>query len=133
MQRARTREFSLPLIIPDPTIKEELASVASQIGARLIEGGRFCHLQGNSDKGSSMLIAKKIIEESRESELISISLGDSENDLGMLRAAEYGIYLGSDQKMVDECARNNISIENTAAPEGWGKALKKALEHYSVG
>ena len=132
LQRARMREFSLPLIIPDPPVKEELASVASQIGARLIEGGRFCHLQGNADKGSSMLIAKKIIEESLESELISISLGDSENDLGMLRAAEYGIYLGSDRKMIDECARNNISHENTAAPDGWGKALKKALEHYSV-
>ena len=132
LQRARTREFTLPLIIPDPSIKQELASVASQIGARLIEGGRFCHLQGNSDKGSSMLIAKKILEESLESELVSISLGDSENDLGMLRAAEYGIYLGSDEKMINECARNNISIENTAAPDGWGKALNKALEHYSV-
>ncbi len=132
LQRARTREYTLPLIIPDPSVKRELASVASQIGARLIEGGRFCHLQGGSDKGSSMLIAKKIIEENLQCELISISLGDSENDLEMLRAAEYGIYLGSDQKMIDECARNNISIENTAAPDGWGKALEKALKHYSV-
>ena len=132
LRRARTREFTLPLIIRDPSIKHELASVASQIGARLIEGGRFCHLQGNSDKGSSMLIAKKIIEENLKGKVISISLGDSENDLGMLRAAEYGIYLGSDQKMIDECARNNISLEYTAAPDGWGKALKKALEHYSV-
>jgi mannosyl-3-phosphoglycerate phosphatase len=132
LQRARTREFTLPLIIPDPSIKEELASVAIQIGARLIEGGRFCHLQGNSDKGSAMLIAKKIIEDNLKGEVISISLGDSENDLEMLRAAEYGIYLGSDQRMINECAENNISIENTAAPDGWGKALKKALAHYSV-
>ena len=72
LQRARAREYTLPLIIPDPSIKKELANVASQIGAKLIEGGRFCHLQGSSDKGSSMLIAKKIIEESLESELISI-------------------------------------------------------------
>ena len=132
LQRARMREYTLPLIIPDPSIKEELASVASQAGAKLIEGGRFCHLQGSSDKGSSMLIVKKIIEEKLERELVSISLGDSENDLEMLRAAEYGIYLGSNKKMINECARNNISIEDTAAPDGWGKALKKALEHYSV-
>ena len=79
-----------------------------------------------------MLITKKIIEENLKGEVISISLGDSENDLEMLRAAEYGVYLGSDQKMINECARNDISIENTAAPHGWGKALKKALEHYSV-
>ena len=132
LQRARMREYTLPLIIPDPSIKEEIAMVASQSGAKLIEGGRFSHLQGGSNKGSSMLIAKKIIEEKLEGELISISLGDSENDLEMLRAAEYGVYLGSDEKMVDECARNNIFIENTAAPDGWVKALKKALEHYSV-
>ena len=133
LQRARMREYTLPLIIPDPSIKKELASVASQSGAKLIEGGRFCHLQGSSDKGSSMLIVKKIIEEKLEGKLISISLGDSENDLEMLRAAEYGVYLGSDPKMIEECARNNISIESTAAPHGWGKALRKALEHYSVG
>jgi mannosyl-3-phosphoglycerate phosphatase len=79
-----------------------------------------------------MLIAKKIIEENLKGEVISIALGDSDNDLEMLKAAEYGIYLGSDRNMINESARNNISIENIAAPDGWRKAVKKALEHYSV-
>ena len=72
-----------------------------------------------------MLIAKKIIEESLESELISISLGDSENDLEMLRAAEYGIYLGSDRKMINECARNDISMKIQLHPMVGEKRLRK--------
>ena len=57
-------------------------------GLRVVKGGRFFHLMGRVDKGDAVRKVIQIYSGNLGEEMLSLGLGDSENDLEMLNAVD---------------------------------------------
>lgn len=128
---AKKRFFSEPFIVnndkilPPASIEDILKN-----GFRLLHGNRFYHLLGNSDKGTAV---KKISEMFKQKwnvdKLISIGIGDSMNDLEMLKSVDKPVLV----KKSGGYHQTGIEIDNLLCtygigPAGWQEAIFRFLE-----
>ncbi|HEU4339899.1 MAG TPA: HAD-IIB family hydrolase [Planctomycetota bacterium] len=125
--RARKREFDLPFTIlgQDGSIAESLAAEARKLGLRISRGGRFHHLHGPSDKGTSLKVVMRRWRGRR-----AAAIGDSANDLPMLKAASIAFAVKTtegrhDPDLVSGVPR--LRLIDRAGPEGWAIAVDQLL------
>jgi mannosyl-3-phosphoglycerate phosphatase family protein len=85
-QLAKKREYSEPFKILEGNIEEFLNAIRSE-GLCCTQGGRYLHALGTCDKGKAVSILKNLylIEFKK---IISIGVGDSTNDLTMLKIVD---------------------------------------------
>lgn len=101
------------------------------MGLNWTKGSRFDHLTGANDKGKAVKILTDLFKQKFRS-VITIALGDSPNDLPMLKAVDYpilvqkagGQYEGSIQL-------NNLIKAEGIGPEGWKKAVFRLLASFA--
>ncbi len=128
---AKNRFFSEPFIVnndkilPPASIEDILKN-----GFRILRGNRFYHLLGNSDKGTAV---KKISEMFKQKwnvdRLISIGIGDSMNDLEMLKSVDKPVLVkkpgGYHQTGIEV---DNLLCTDGIGPAGWQEAVFRFLE-----
>ena len=95
-QQALDREFSEPLVWEDSedallSFKRELRS----FGLETLRGGRFLHVLGRVDKGRAVAWLRQAYGASRGAEVRVLALGDSDNDIAMLQAADLAVVVRS--------------------------------------
>jgi mannosyl-3-phosphoglycerate phosphatase len=90
-QLAKKREYSEPFIIPDNQEKEVLQAIRSE-GLCYTKGGKYLHALGNCDKGKATAILKNLYLQ-QFAEILSIGVGDSTNDLAMLKIVDKSFYI----------------------------------------
>ncbi len=126
---ANKRDCTEPLLWLDEETKlQDFAKELEKYELRLISGGRFHHVMGKHDKATTMILLIKQYEKYWNKNLTSIALGDSPNDLQMLRAADYGIAIPNPHapKMCVDNHANLICAEKPG-PEGWNDTLLALL------
>lgn len=141
---ANTRQASEPLLWQDT--EEALTAfmaAAESYGLRCVRGGRFVHLMGRTDKAEAMTRLVSAYAKTRGKPVRSIALGDSPNDLGMLRAADVAILIpgpGAASRGMAEALRehSHLIMAPTPGPAGWHAAIQSLLtdldtEHQNVG
>lgn len=126
---AAMREYDEPFVILDerPSDRAALMEAAEQRGLSVIDGGRFCHLQGESDKGASM---ERVISwyETSHGQVISIALGDSPNDFSMLERADYPVLIRSQRDfLMLKKAIPRLRVTRETGPQGWNSAVLDIL------
>ena len=102
-------------------------------GAQLLQGGRFIHLTGDTDKGCALKWLMTTYQSQTDQTLVSVALGDSYNDVAMLESADHAILIRSpahDLPQVRE--QHNIYITEQAGPEGWIEGMGKLLNTLSI-
>ena len=123
---AQKREYMLPFIIyggEDDVriIKDEILS----LGLNYTEGARFVHLMGGNDKGKAVKILTDIFKKNYpETEITTVGLGDSLNDLPMLEVVDKAFLVKKEAGNYEE----RIMVEGLAyadgiGPVGWNKAV----------
>ena len=108
--------------------KEYIASK----GGYLLEGGRFIHLSGRCDKGHALKWLLNVYRSQLvDHECISIALGDSQNDIAMLKAADYGILIRSP---AHEFPGTEDIIYKTKAfgPKGWVEGVSQIFKEIKI-
>ena len=135
MKNAKNRLFTNPIYWNDS--KEKIPEFKSEINFLkedfcLLEGGRFLHISDNYNKGSALKKFLSIIEKSCSSKFITVSLGDSENDLSMLESTDYSCIVKGENRKLSLKKKNNIYYSETKAPEGWQESMEYvfAMEKY---
>lgn len=89
------------------------------------EGGRFIHLMGHTNKGSaSSWLAKHFAKEYQKPVKI-VALGDGNNDIDMLKAADVAVVVKSPVNKAPLFDHPCKIITKKTGPEGW----KEAIEH----
>ena len=91
---------------------------------KVSKGGRFIHISDGYDKGTAMIEFIKIYNFKNSKNLITISLGDNENDLSMLELTDYSCIVKSEGINISLKKKKNIYYSKKIAPSGWQESLE---------
>lgn len=124
------REFTEPLIWNDSNIAlERLKQELAAEGIKVQKGGRFVHLMGQDcDKAVAMKWLKEAYQNTFNTTVTSLALGDGENDVGMISQADIPVVVRSPVHVPPEIpGRNDVWITDSYGPKGWSEAINQAL------
>jgi mannosyl-3-phosphoglycerate phosphatase len=126
---ARQRTTSLPFILPrGGTIESadmaRINNILADSGVAITKGGRFFHLLAkDSDKGSAV---RKIIQDYRnkqDGKIISVGIGDNENDIPMLRAVNQPFVVKKKTGSGINTGMDNVRVTAGIGPAGFTEAV----------
>ncbi|MBI9076392.1 MAG: HAD-IIB family hydrolase [Desulfatibacillum sp.] len=121
-EKASKRDFDEPFVIDDSTPADDalLRAEFRKRGLELSIGGRFYHVHGKADKATAL---DKVVAwyKTNGFQVISVALGDSQNDFSMLRRADYAYYLGKGPAPVEQVPRVIQAPE--PGPSGWNRVI----------
>ncbi|NJM32634.1 MAG: HAD-IIB family hydrolase [Limnobacter sp.] len=123
------RVCSAPLFLhATPEQLGHLRTIADQHGLELVHGGRFPTLCGKVHKGMAMqAMLKQHFGQTQQ--VITIALGDSENDLPMLQAAQYGVLMpNASGKGVPGGSAQGLIVAPQPGPVGWAQVVNGLLD-----
>jgi len=104
---------------------------AQERGYNVQRGGRFWHFSGSCDKGLAMSVLIGFYRMAWQTRIFTIALGDSANDLPMLRLVDRPILIPrADGTLDDDVAQAipRIARASKPGPQGWSTALMRALQ-----
>ncbi len=127
--QALQRNFSEPIIWQDSEEKlEQFHQLISGHSLHLLRGGRFIHVIGNSDKGVAMRWLTALYRQTGPA-LKTVALGDGENDVAMLEAADIPVVIRSPVHRPPPVQHENIRLTEGYGPKGWAQALHTLLKN----
>ncbi|HDS59583.1 MAG TPA: HAD-IIB family hydrolase [Thermoplasmatales archaeon] len=122
-RRAVQRDFDIPFKILD---KEQESTVLREIerqGLRHVRGGRYHHLTGDSDKGRAVAILIELYR-CHYGGVVTIAVGDSENDLPMLERVDRGYLV---QRPDGTYASPDFQHAAGGGPWGWAWVVRREM------
>jgi mannosyl-3-phosphoglycerate phosphatase len=128
-KRSADREFSEPLIWMDEERKKsEFCTQLEAQGLNTLQGGRFLHVLGQTDKGKAVGFLRGRMDDGST----IIALGDGPNDIAMLKAADIGIVIATPTgRLLTFESPNQIIHSTLQGPEGWAEALTPVFEKFN--
>lgn len=125
---ALVRHYSEPLLWQgDEARKQEFIKHMTSLGAHMLQGGRFLHVGGESDKGKAMNWLAQIYAKQYQSEVTTIALGDSGNDSAMLEAADIAIQIKSPTHDFPVLSKKHTIKSQECGPKGWAECITATL------
>lgn len=132
---ARDRHFSEPLLWLDSEARlSDFAAEVGRLGLSLLHGGRFVHVMGGADKGRAMawLLQGYGGTASAEERPLTVAIGDSQNDVAMLAAADIAVLVRSPvhapPKLDRVAGERDVRLTEEEGPAGWNSAVLSILE-----
>ncbi|WP_371376152.1 HAD-IIB family hydrolase [Thalassotalea aquiviva] len=130
---AKERQFSEPLKWQDSQVKMEAFKKHLQLfGLYGLEGGRYLHVQGQSNKAKPLLFLKSLYEQASKDSGAKhklIALGDSGNDRAMLECADIAVVIQSPthkDPIID--THKNLIRSKGIGPSGWNETILSILQ-----
>lgn len=128
-RRAQNRQFSEPLIWQDSDealVQFQQALVG--LGLTTLRGGRFLHVLGDVDKGKALLAIQAVYRQTYH-EVVAIALGDGDNDIAMLEAADFPVLIRSPAHALPVLASTReVTISEETGPAGWAASIRHLLK-----
>ncbi|WCN15500.1 HAD-IIB family hydrolase [Marinomonas mediterranea] len=129
--QAMQREFTEPMVWNDSeTNLETFKNDLEKFDLQVQRGGRFTHVMGrHCDKAKAMNWLTEQYNQCTATESTkTMALGDGENDVGMLAAAEIAVVIRSPVHAPPEIPnRADAWLTKQYGPNGWTEAVNKAL------
>jgi mannosyl-3-phosphoglycerate phosphatase len=124
---AKERDFDEPFIFNGGSAAAEKLCETIRAKGFFTTRGKLLHIIGNSDKGEAVAILSSLFRQSGD-EIAIVALGDSPNDLPMLRQADYPVAIrkpdGSHDPTLDV---PHLTKSAGIGPEGWNQAVLQIL------
>lgn len=136
---AAEKRYTEPIVWQDSASNlEEFQALAEQAGFRLMKGGRFYHIQGQTDKAKPLAWLKQyaslVFETANgNSPPKLICLGDNHNDVAMLNFADIPVCVRSPVADFPSLAnQKSVIYTDLEGPKGWNEAVQGILRKYSA-
>jgi mannosyl-3-phosphoglycerate phosphatase len=127
---AKQREFTEPFVIEDESLMSKLVDMAESEGFKITRGGRFFHLTGNSqDKGRAIEITTEIYSGNTDDKFISIGIGDSPNDISMLKRVNIPVLIPHTDGSYEDLHINHLRRALLPGSKGWNQIMIEILSH----
>ena len=123
--RASQREFTEPIIWKD-TIEQlnKFKTLLSKKNLIILQGGRFLTISSPQTKGDALLWIKKRYEGLSNKKIITLGLGDSENDINMLKKVDKAVIIRHPTQPPPKITmHSSIITTDEIGPKGWNKAI----------
>lgn len=131
---AMERNFTEPFIFSSPN-ESSIGKVMEEFnkkGFTVVKGGRFYHLMGDINKGNAVKKIKSIFSRIARGDVITMGLGDSENDLSMLNNVDRPVIVRRwDGSWMDAGGTENFVRTEGIGPAGWNEAVLNFLDNNS--
>ena len=131
---AKKREYDEPFINEGSEKEVDLVKEKiKQRGLNYVWGGRFHHILGKNDKGKAVEILKELYE-NQFFLIFTIGIGDSLNDLPMLRAVDHPIFLKEKRILsikIPQKIKNLIIMDGTG-PHVWNEAILQVVNNLKI-
>jgi len=131
-RRARRRDFDEPFVLLDGTdAAPRLCAEIRREGLHHTRGSRFFHIMGNNDKGAAVRKLAAWMRRVWGPKLGTVGLGDSPNDVPMLRAVDVPILVARPGGRYDAetlAAVPRAQRAGGVGPEGWNRAVPRLLD-----
>jgi mannosyl-3-phosphoglycerate phosphatase len=138
-RRGRQREFDEPFVILEgdarrwPRLQHEIR----KLGLHATRGSRFFHILGKNDKGAAVRrLAAWFRRASPCGIPLTVGLGDSPNDIPLLRAVNLPILVAGRSGRHDQETLNAVPAAKRAGgigPAGWNHAVLQLLRRRARG
>jgi len=125
---ASRREFDEPVVLKNALDDGEIfCRKASDLGLDCMHGGRFFHLSVGSDKGRAVEVLLSIYRK-LWGPSFSVALGDSPNDIAMLKAVDRAILMqGKDGTYVEGLDHPDLIRAEGSGPKAWNRVVLSIL------
>lgn len=134
-ERALAREYNEPgTWAGTQTEKNLFIKKLNTAGAVILAGGRFLHIGGKTDKGAAMnWLVELYRKQFPEKQIISLALGDSNNDLDMLEQAERSVVIKSPVHPYPKLKKTQqVYYTVNQGPDGWVEGLNHHLQQLKL-
>ena len=123
--RAQQRSFGEPILWRgEGTRKKHFIDDLSKLGATILEGGRFLHVSGATDKGRALQWLAACYRQQQTTHIETIAAGDGNNDIAMLEAADKALIIRSPANPPPKLHRTeNVWQSTLYGPEGWAATM----------
>ena len=128
--KAKNRQYGEPLQwTGEPARQSAFIEHLHNLGAHVLKGGRFLHISGQCNKGEAQLWLAAQYQLNRPAKKsVSIALGDSDNDIAMLEAADIALQVRSPvHGFVNLKRQTGIYRSTKFGPAGWAECLQAIL------
>ncbi len=132
--RAKDRLATEPFLWRDAEEKwPAFASAIEQQGLTLVRGGRFWCAMGHFDKADALRWLYALYrDQDPDAKFLVVALGDSPNDIGMLKAADIAVLVNSaDADRMDISELPGLRRTTGFGPSGWQEAITAILEEHA--
>mgnify|MGYP000364382699 FL=1 len=129
-KRAKQRQYGEPILwLGDEPAKTKFIDHLIDLGANVVKGGRFIHVGGHCDKGQALIwLTEQYRENFNNPSIMTIALGDGENDVSMLEAADVAVQIRSPVHDFPTLYRQfKVTQTKLFGPEGWTEAIQDIL------
>ncbi len=128
--QAKQRDFSEPVLWRDSNEnKQAFINALAESGLYTLQGGRFLHVMGDTDKGRSLLQLRDLYEKHSEHNYSVIALGDSGNDVAMLNCANIAVVVRSPNHAPPAVSSaQRVIVSDALGPEGWTQVMNQLLD-----
>lgn len=102
-------------------------------GAKVLKGGRFIHVAGAGDKGRALQwLVDQYQQQLTEKKVVSMALGDSQNDVAMLEQADFAVVIRSPSHPPPHLQRSQATfVTDLFGPQGWVQGVQYWLESFN--
>lgn len=127
---AGQRKASEPIVWRDtPEAFTAFQAQLKQHKLRIVKGGRFYHVMGQCDKGDAVRSLQNRYQHHFGAAPFSIALGDSPNDLDMLKQVDAAAIIPhSDGSHLEDSALNKAHIAPKEGAAGWNEAVLTLID-----
>ncbi|MGB0723214.1 MAG: HAD-IIB family hydrolase [Gammaproteobacteria bacterium] len=129
-ERARQRAGTEPVIWSDSDAALERFGADLQArGLRIVRGGRFHHIMGQTDKASGVNAVVALYARQWDEPIRTLCLGDSENDRAMLESANCTIVVRRTDGVHLAVNRDgDTCFTESPSPRGWAEGVEIWLD-----
>lgn len=119
------RRYTEPLKWSDSTVKKlEFYRALRKQHLHHTQGGRFIHLMGQTNKGSAMTWLARHHAKQYKKNIRIVALGDANNDIDMLTAADIAAVIKSPVNPPPEFDHHNKIMSTETGAAGWAEVIE---------
>ena len=129
MMLAIKRKYSLPIkFVGNEIEKNEFFKIINDVGLTVQTGGRIMNICDNVNKSKAMNKALQLINKKLDDKIITIGVGDNENDIEMIKQTNYPCLVKNDNFNSSLINIDNLIKSSELSPRGWSDVIKTAIQ-----
>ena len=129
MLLAKKRNHSIPIQFKGTEIeKKNFIKIMNDVGLSVQSGGRIMNICDNTNKSKAMFKTIELIGKETDENIITIGVGDNQNDIEMLKNCDYACLVKNDNFDSSLINIDNLIKSSEPSPKGWADVIKTTIQ-----